>query len=104
MPTRSYYTYIVASPSKTLYIGITSNLETRIHEHRTKACKGFSATYSCSRLVLFETYATAPSAINREKQLKGWTRAKKVKLIEQTNPSWNDLSEEWGKPIRESGS
>ena len=87
MPGRSYYTYITASTSRTLYIGVTSNLETRVHHHKIKEYKGFSATYSCDRLVLIETYANPESAIKREKQLKGWTRAKKVTLIERNNPT-----------------
>jgi len=99
MAHRSYYTYIVASPSRTLYIGVSSDLETRIHQHKSKEYKGFSATYGCNRLVMFETYATPEAAINREKQLKGWTRARKIALVEATNPTWIDLSENWGKPI-----
>ena len=99
MPHRSYYTYIVASPTRTIYIGITSNLETRIHDHKGKRYKGFPATYGCNRLIYFETFASPEAAIAREKQLKGWTRAKKIALIEKTNSNWIDLSEQWGKPI-----
>lgn len=97
MPQRSYYVYITASPSRTLYIGVTSNLKTRIYQHKNKEHKGFSATYSCDSLVYIETCANPITAINREKQLKGWTRAKKIALIEKTNSTWIDLSEEWGK-------
>jgi putative endonuclease len=99
MPGQSYYTYIVASRSRTLYIGVTSRLEARIAQHKTKDFAGFSATYNCNRLVFYEEYAAPEAAINREKQLKGWTRAKKIALIEKTNSSWTDLSDEWGKPI-----
>jgi putative endonuclease len=99
MSHRNYYTYIVASPSRTLYIGVTGDLETRIRQHKSKECKGFSATCGCNRLVFVETYEMPEAAINREKQLKGWTRAKKVSLIERTNSDWIDLSEKWGKPI-----
>jgi putative endonuclease len=95
----SYYTYITASPSRTLYIGVTSNLETRLHQHKSKEYKGFSATYGCDRLVFFERYTDPDSAIAREKQLKGWTRAKKIDLVERNNPTWTDLSNDWGKPI-----
>ena len=99
MPGRSYYTYIVASTSRTLYIGITGNLETRVRQHRSKEYKGFSTTYGCDRLVFVETYANPESAIKREKQLKGWTRAKKkLPLIERNNPTWIDR-ENWGQPI-----
>ncbi len=93
---KSYYTYIAASRSHTLYIGVTSNIEHRIWQHKTKAHKGFSATYNCNRLVWFETYNNAATAITREKELKGWRRARKIELIEKSNPTWSDLSENWG--------
>jgi putative endonuclease len=96
---RIFHTYIVASRSRTLYIGVTSRLETRISEHNTRQFAGFSANYNCNRLIFFEQYATPEAAISREKQLKGWTRAKKIALIEKTNSTWIDLSEEWGKSI-----
>jgi putative endonuclease len=99
MPGQSYYTYIVASRSRTLYIGVTSRLESRVAQHKARKYEGFSATYNCNRLAFYEEYATPEAAIGREKQLKGWTRAKKTALIERTNSSWIDLSEEWGKPI-----
>jgi len=95
---RFYYTYIVASRSLTLYIGMTGDLDKRIFEHKNKLFEGFSATYQCSRLVLFERYAHASSAIAREKQLKGWTRAKKLALIKKSNPTLVDLSEAWYTP------
>lgn len=95
MPERVYFTYIVASRSHTLYIGMTGNLLKRIFEHRQKTHQGFSATYNCNRLVWFERFASSLGAIAREKQLKGWIRAKKVALIEKTNPTWNDLSDGW---------
>jgi putative endonuclease len=96
---KSYYTYIVASRSRTLYIGVTNNLEQRIWQHKNKVHEGFTANYNCNRLVCFETYSSAGTAIAREKELKGWRRARKIKLIEITNPSWSDLSEEWGRPM-----
>jgi putative endonuclease len=99
MQERSYCTYIVASRSRTLYIGVTSTLQTRVAQHKAKEYEGFSATYNCDRLVYFECYADPEAAIAREKQLKGWTRAKKIALIEKANSSWIDLSEQWGKPI-----
>ena len=99
MSHRTFYTYIVASRSRTLYIGVTSNIEQRIWQHKNKQYEGFSAAYNCSRLVWFERYATPEAAIAREKQLKGWTRAKKLALIEKANPAWIDLSENWGQPI-----
>jgi putative endonuclease len=96
---KNYYTYIVASRSRTLYIGVTSNLEQRIWQHKNKAHEGFSATYNCNRLVWFEQYSNVSTAIAREKELKGWLRVRKVELIEKENPSWSDLSENWGHPI-----
>jgi putative endonuclease len=95
---RIFHVYIVASRSKTLYIGVTSNIEQRIYEHREKKRTGFSSSYNCNRLVWLEQFANPTTAIDREKQLKGWTRAKKISLIEQTNPSWQDLSEGWYPP------
>jgi putative endonuclease len=93
MQDRTYYTYIVASRSRTLYIGMTGNIEQRIWQHKNRAYDGFSATYNCNRLVWFERYASPEAAVAREKQLKGWRRSKKLMLIEQTNASWLDLSD-----------
>ena len=95
MQERIYCTYIVASRSHTLYIGVTGNLLKCIFEHKQKAHPGFSAKYNCDRLVWFERFTGPKSAIAREKQLKGWIRAKKIALIEQENPTWRDLSEGW---------
>jgi putative endonuclease len=90
-----YFTYIVASRSLTLYVGMTGNLRKRVFEHKRKLHEGFSATYNCNRLVWFEQFVGPKAAIAREKQLKGWTRAKKIALITRTNPTWIDLSEIW---------
>jgi putative endonuclease len=95
MPDRLYFTYIVASRSLTLYIGVTGNLHKRVFQHKRKLYEGFSATYNCNRLVWFERFVDPSSAIAREKQLKGWTRAKKIALIKTLNPTWIDLSEDW---------
>ena len=92
---RVYYTYIVASRSHTLYIGVTGDLHQRIFQHKQKAFEGFSATYNCNRLVWFERFGSPGDAIAREKQLKGWIPAKKIALIERMNPAWVDLSEGW---------
>ena len=92
---RTYYTYIVASRSHTLYIGVTGNLHKRVFEHKQKTFEGFSAQYNCNRLVWFERFTSPRDAIAREKQLKGWIRAKKIALIEKMNPAWVDLSEGW---------
>ncbi|MGA3132952.1 MAG: GIY-YIG nuclease family protein [Terracidiphilus sp.] len=98
MHERYYYTYIAASRSRILYMGMTGDLDKRIFEHKTKLFDDFSANYNCNRLVWFERYAHASSAIAREKQLKGWGRAKKIALILKNNPTWIDLSEAWYTP------
>ena len=95
MNERSYCTYILASRSHTLYIGVSGNLHKRIFEHKWKEHDGFTERYNCDRLVWFESYQEVATAIAREKQLKGWRRAKKIALIEKTNPAWVDLSKDW---------
>ncbi len=92
---KQYYIYIMANRSKTLYIGVTNNLERRLYEHKHYLVAGFTSTYKMTRLVYFEEMSDVHAAIAREKQLKGWLRAKKVALIESINPDWRDLSEEW---------
>jgi putative endonuclease len=87
----SFFVYIAASPSRTIYIGVTNDLVRRIKEHKMKEIR-FTATYNVIRLVWFEEFADAATAISREKQLKGWRREKKVRLIESMNPDWNELS------------
>jgi len=79
----------------TLYTGMTNDLERRVYEHKHKLVPGFSAKYNTNRLVYFESYGDPDSAIAREKQIKGWARAKKVDLIKSINPEWLDLSEKW---------
>jgi putative endonuclease len=100
MRERWYYVYIVASRTHALYIGVTGRIEPRIREHKNKIFEGFAADYNCNRLVYHECYDNPGSAIAREKQLKGWSRVKKLALIQKMNPTWIDLSEEWGKPIQ----
>lgn len=100
MRDRFYYTYIVASRTRALYIGVTGRIEQRVIEHKTQLFPGFTADYRCCRLVYYESYDNPGQAIAREKQLKGWTRAKKLGLIEKANPTWIDLSEGWGRPLQ----
>jgi putative endonuclease len=89
---RVYYVYILASRiGGTLYIGVTSDLVRRAYEHREKLVKGFSERYGVSRLVYFEQFGDVRAAILREKQMKRWRRAWKVRLIEEKNPTWDDL-------------
>ena len=91
---RQYYVYILASHSRTTYVGVTNDLLRRLHEHR-RGPVGFTAKYRVRRLVYYESTENVASAIAREKQLKGWTRNKKVALIELTNPMWLDLAAPW---------
>jgi len=87
--------YIMASARNgTIYIGVTSNLPARVHQHRTAATPGFTQRYHCTALVYFELHPDMPAAITREKQLKAGSRARKLALIEQANPTWRDLYEE----------
>jgi putative endonuclease len=90
-----YWVYILASDHRTLYTGVTSDLEKRLFEHRTGMIKGFSRKYNVHRLVYFAATDSPLAAIAREKQFKGWSRSKKVELIEAENPEWLDLSEGW---------
>ena len=90
-----YYVYIMSSPSRTLYTGMTNDLQRRVYEHKQKLIPGFTASYNISSLVYFEETSDVKSAIAREKQIKGWTRAKKIALIESTNSQWQDLSADW---------
>ena len=91
-----YWTYIVASPSGTLYIGMTNNIERRMREHQSGVFEGFAAEYGCVRLAYFEGFDDVRKAIDREKQLKGWRRSKKIALIQSLNPRCEDLAEKWG--------
>ena len=99
MREKTFHVYMIASRSRTLYIGVTSNLEQRIARHRAGTFDGFTKEYSCTRLVWRQEFVTPQAAIAREKQLKRWRRDKKIALIQETNPHWTDLSEAWGKPI-----
>jgi putative endonuclease len=95
MSGRSYCTYIVASRSHTLYVGVTGDLLRRVFEHKWRERDGFAARYQCDRLVWFERHQDVHLAIAREKELKGWRREKKIALIEAGNPTWQDLAREW---------
>jgi putative endonuclease len=92
MGVRSYYVYILASRiGGTLYIGITNDLVRRVAEHRLKPVESFTKKYEVGRLVYFEQFDDAENAIRREKRLKRWNRAWKIRLIEEHNPNWDDL-------------
>jgi putative endonuclease len=100
MEERVYYTYILASRSHNFYVGVTSRIEVRIQQHKEGRFEGYSKRYNCDRLVWFEKHSYVLDAIAREKQLKGWSRPKKIALIERENPGWVDLSEGWGLPVK----
>ena len=95
-----YYVYIMASRSLNLYTGITNNLYRRALEHKGGEIEGFTKKYRIERLVYYETFKYVGNAIRREKQIKAWTRAKRLALIRSTNPTWQDLAENWGKPVK----
>lgn len=96
MEEQVYFTYIMASRSHTLNVGVTGDLLKRIFEHKWREHEdSFTARYNCDRLVWFERYGNITSAIECEKQLKGWKRSKKIALIEASNPAWVDLSRGW---------
>jgi len=92
----TYFTYIVCSRSGTLYIGMTNDIDRRTIEHKRGEVEGFASKYHCDRLVYYESFDDVRNAIDREKQLKGWRRSKKIALIESRNPRWEDLAEKWG--------
>ncbi len=89
------YIYVLTNRRNgTLYVGVTSDLVKRIAQHKQKVVDGFSAKYGLNMLVYYEEYSTIEDAIWREKQIKSWSRKKKLILIESINPDWRDLSEE----------
>lgn len=95
MCVKTYYIYIMTNNTKTLYIGMTNNLQRRVYEHKNHLVKGFTSKYRISKLIYYETTKDVNSAIIREKQLKNWHRQWKINLIEENNPEWNDLAKEW---------
>ena len=95
MKSKEYYVYIMTNKSRTLYTGVTNNLMRRVYEHKNELVPGFTSKYKIKHLVYYESTSSIHSALAREKQIKGWLRAKKVVLIESMNPEWKDLSEEW---------
>jgi putative endonuclease len=95
MMSKEYYVYIMTNKSRTLYTGVTNDLMRRVYEHRNKLIKGFTSNYNIQYLVYYESTSSIDSAIQREKQIKGWLRAKKIALIDSVNPEWKDLSDEW---------
>ncbi|MFH1194832.1 MAG: GIY-YIG nuclease family protein [bacterium] len=88
----TYYAYILSSKAKVLYVGMTNNLARRMYEHKNKLNPGFTSKYNIDSLVYFEEVENESVAKKREKQIKGWLRKKKIKLIESKNSDWMDLS------------
>jgi len=96
MGDKNYYVYILASKRNgTLYIGVTNDLMRRMYEHKNGLVKGFTKKYHVHQLVYYEHSTEIEGAIRREKQLKKWKRQWKLRLIEESNPEWEDLYEKW---------
>jgi putative endonuclease len=96
---KRFSVYIMSSLSRRIYTGVTNNLFRRVMQHKSGEVEGFTQRYRINRLVYYERFRYVNNAIAREKQIKGLDRAKRVMLIERGNPTWDDLAEEWGKPI-----
>ena len=94
----------MTNKSRTLYTGVTNDLIRRVEEHKSKSIKGFAQKYNINQLVYFEEFDDIRTAIEREKQVKGWLRKKKIELIEKFNPSWRDLSHDSSMENRDSSS
>jgi putative endonuclease len=95
----SFYAYIMASESGVLYVGVTNNLIVRVGQHKEGLIPGFTQKYQVTKLVWYEPYNSIRAAIEREKQSKGWSRMKKVRLIEERNSTWRELSQP-PKPVK----
>jgi putative endonuclease len=94
---KRYYVYIMASRSRNFYTGVTNNIYQRALQHKSGEIDGFTKKYNINRLVYYETFEHIGNAIAREKQIKAWTRAKRIALIKTMNPTWQDLAEGWGE-------
>ncbi len=92
---KEFTVYILSNASRHTYIGLTSNLEARLHQHRQKVNAGFTRDHNINLLVYYELYANSDDAIARERQLKTWSRIKKHRLIDSMNPEWTDLGAGW---------
>jgi putative endonuclease len=93
------HVYILGSTTGTLYTGVTSKFDQRLFEHKSGIKSAFASQHKCNRLLLHEPYVDIRSAIAREKEIKGWTRSKKLALISQTNPEFKDLAAQHGWQI-----
>ena len=90
---KQYYVYILTGHARTLYTGVTNDIDRRIFQHRSHSGSVFASRYRIDKLVYLETFGEVTQAIAREKQIKSWSRAKKIRLIDETNPEWKDLAE-----------
>ena len=97
---RRYYVYIMASRSLTLYTGVTGDIYHRALQLKAGEIEGFTKKYHINRLLYYETFKYVNNALAREKQVKAWTRAKRLALIKAMNPAWQDLAEGWGEPTK----
>jgi len=108
MEQASYFYMMISSSRRALYAGVTARFRSRVFEHKNDLIEGFSSKYKCHRLVYFERFERVVDAIAREKEVKGWRREKKNKLVESMNPTWKDLAADWypetllfqGKPVK----
>ena len=91
MADKNYYVYILTNKSNTLYTGVTNDLFRRLYEHKNKLIPGFTKKYNIDKLIYYEVFDDPETAIRREKEIKGWTRRKKIKLIKKVNPEFKEL-------------
>ena len=96
-----FYVYIMTNRSKNFYVGVTNSIGNRVFQHKTGAFEGFTSRYKLDRLVYWEKFKYVNSALTREKQLKRWTRVKKMHLIVSINPTWKDLAADWFPDLQE---
>ncbi len=94
---KMYYVYIMNSSTGTLYTGVTKDIYERVKQHKNKEFEGFTKKYNITHLAYYEEFTDIKSVIEREKQIKGWRRSKKIDLIKSINLKWKDLSEDWYK-------
>jgi putative endonuclease len=97
MASKLFFVYIMTNGPKSaiLYTGITSDLVRRVWQHKTKLSTGFTSRYNLTQLVYYEQFVYPDAAIHREKEIKGWRRSKKIKLINSMNSKWEDLAKDW---------
>ena len=96
-PPKQFFVYVMSNGPKSavLYTGITGDLQRRVWQHKNKCYPGFTSRYNLTRLVYYERFSYPDAAISREKEIKGWRRSKKIRLIESMNPRWDDLAKDW---------